>query len=134
MLILIVFGLIVKALKVIVLFLTLCFLCEMSIWQDMRYPPHHLSHSLSCCRSVPAPYLSSNHILTHCHSFIVKSYPIAIAALLLTNYALLFLMMSNNESAMCNKTFVQDGGQFLYWYLCKKKKQNTLVSSLSATS
>lgn len=73
--------------------------------------PSPLSYSLltPLCKTVPATYLSSDHILTHRHSFIVTSYLIASAALwhlvfvLLTNSApFFFLMMSSNDSAVCN--------------------------------
>ena len=74
--------------------------------------PSPLSYSLPTplCKTVSATYLSSDHILTHRHSFIVTSYLIASAALwhlvfvLLTNSApFFFLMMSSNDSAAFNK-------------------------------
>lgn len=114
------------------LFLTLCFLHWKSIWQEMIYPPHHLSHTISCRGKV------SKHRIYHLTTswltatVAVTSHLIAAAAL----WHLMFLCLSHtlhfffSRWAMIQhcviRHFIQDGGQFLYWYLCKRKKKKQL--------
>ena len=92
-------------------------MCEGGIQQE----ENHLSHSLSCSGSVPTWYLSSDHILTCCHSCChvmsngwsgSVAFDFHASRKLRFLFLLFFFLTISNDSALWWRVF---------WYLCKEK-------------